>query len=181
MAEALRSGSWGAFGISAVQPGKRGGKYGAYSIRCLFHTRNPVPGCTREFRIQGAGRTDQALVARRCLWWASQARDVDRQWKHLTLPDIEDDALPSWEVLQLRRIDERPPKHLIRNGIELDSQAALVPVLVLVLGLSSILAPDCYHYYKAVSASQPAKRRRRGAAAASGFAPTGVAAAVGVS
>ena len=138
-----------------------------------------MTGCTREFRIHGAGRTDQALAARRCLWWATQARDVDRQWKHLAIPDIEDDALPSWELLQLRRIDERPPKHLIRTDLELDSGVALVLVLVLVLGPSSILAPDYYYYYKAVAGSQPKKRRSQGAAAASGSAPTGAAAAGG--
>ena len=98
-----------------------------------------MTGCTREFRIQGAGSTDQALVARRCLWWATQARDVDRQWKHLAIPDVEDDAVPSWEILRLRRIDERPPKHLIRNDLDLDSEVALVPLLVFVLGPSSIL------------------------------------------
>ena len=89
-----------------------------------------MTGCTREFRIEGAGSTDQAQAARRCLWRATQARDVDRQWNHLAIPDI-GDAGPSWELLRLRRIDERPPKQMIRTDLELDKDVGLVLVLVL--------------------------------------------------
>jgi hypothetical protein len=108
--DCLRSGSWGCFRLTARPPGDKGGAFGAFHIKCLFHKKNAKSGCAKHITVEGASWADRYLAMRRALWWASVYNEHDTQEAHKDFharPDI-DGIIPSSAELQAKRVDARP-------------------------------------------------------------------------
>lgn len=102
--------AWGCFTFSRKQPKQKGGgnAFGAYEITCPWHMRSQRSGCKKLIRILGPDVAAKQYALRVAKHWASQARLFERQWQHIFTADVS--LPPSDELLETRRIDEKPDK-----------------------------------------------------------------------
>ena len=116
--ELLSSSTWGCFRITPKQPGTSGNlTFGGYEGSCKFHKKSDKTGCKKFVSIKGPGPEPRDLALRQVLYWCSQAKDHDRQRKHLAAATH---PPPSMEVLNSWRIDEAPLACDVKSDLELD-------------------------------------------------------------
>jgi hypothetical protein len=130
--EDVKKGSFGAFTFTPrSKDHPKGGRFGAWEVRCPFHKLNPKSGCAKHFGVEGPTFAHQVAAGRRAAWWCTVARNYDRQRKHMLafLADLVGDP-PTDEELIAPKITVRPkPKDILDDVAldELDAHAHVEP------------------------------------------------------
>ncbi len=122
-AEILRSGTWGAFRLTAKQAGGTNGEFGGYQARCPFHRKNASTDCKRYLRLKDGSREERLLVLRQLMWWCTMAPQHIRQRLHLVQP-LPAESTPSYAHVRALRIDVKP---LTRPRTDDELDAGLAP------------------------------------------------------
>ena len=118
-------GRWGAFSFSLKQPkgtASSSSRFGAYECTCPFHRKNDVTGCKKLFSLAGADSKSKQEALARARFWATQARNFNRQRDHMFMATV--DPVPSLQELEQLCILEKPSRYVIRSDVELDAALA---------------------------------------------------------
>ena len=111
---------WGCCLIARKLPVSQGGKagtYGGYEAKCPFHRKSTVTDCATFHSIRGPTQADFDHALLRAKHWLSQAKNVDRQWKHVFT--IQSEPLPPAAVVEASVITEGPNRKSVRTDDEL--------------------------------------------------------------
>ena len=119
MHEMLEFRRWGIFTLTLKD---KAGPYGSLQGACPWHRKNHCTGCKKLIRIEGPAANDMLQTLRLVLWWCSQARNFDRQWKHVYLADLRQAACPPLELLETWVMNE-PPAGVL-SDVQLDEAEA---------------------------------------------------------
>ena len=128
----LASGNWGVFRfIARTAAAGRGGRYGAFEVRCPFHKKRALTGsttgCAKYVRILGPEDEDRREAVHRGMWWASVHASHTRQRHHVefeVMPDRGAGPPPPLEALVALRVDVRPSVAEVRFDDDLDAGEA---------------------------------------------------------
>ena len=111
----LESEYWGVFRfIARPAAAGRGGKYGAFEVRCPFHKKRAITGattgCAKYVRILGPEEEDRRMAVHRGMWWASVHATHTRQRYHVQFEIMPDRGAgpppPVEELVALRATRE---------------------------------------------------------------------------
>ena len=97
--------------------------FGSLQVECRFHRKTDATGCKKTLKCLGPDDHHKREVARIAMWWASQARDFDRQRRHIVLANTNVLVCPPATELARLRVDALPFARA-PTDVELDGVAA---------------------------------------------------------